>query len=72
MAGMKATSVKQILKAIGNKNLNLYRGDGYWYFTYDDGRLYETYSVMTMYLSRGTLEDWVDEGRQFCRRVERG
>jgi hypothetical protein len=70
MPAVKATSAKQILKAIGNENLSLLRGPGYWYFVYDDGRLYETYSVMTPYLCRGTLEDWVDEGRKFCRLVE--
>lgn len=70
---MVATSVKQILKAVGNPHLALYRGEGYWYFTYDDVErdLYDTHSVMTMYLNHGPLEDWVDEGRRFCQRMER-
>ena len=67
---VKATSAKQILKAIGNKNLSLLRGPGYWYFAYDDGRKYVDYSVMTMYLSSASLKYWVDEGREFCRLVE--
>ena len=67
---MKATSAKQILKAIGNENLSLFRGPGYWYFVYDDGRKYEDHAVMTMKLNSASLKYWVDEGREFCRLVE--
>lgn len=59
-----------ILRAIGNENLALVRGKGYWYFVYDNGTLYETHSVMTVRLSDLPIGSWVSEGREFCRRVE--
>ena len=31
-------TAKKIIKEIGNPNLNLYRGEGYQYFVYDNGK----------------------------------
>jgi len=70
---MKAKSAKHVVKVIGNKHLNLYPDKDYWYFTYDDSpRVFETHSVLVPRLSDQTLEEWVDEGRAFCRAVESG
>ena len=31
-------TAKKIIKEIGNPHLNLYRGEGYQYFVYDNGK----------------------------------
>lgn len=69
---MKATSVKQILKAIGNEHLDLVRGPGYWYFVYDDRGAFATHCVMVMRLGQLSVEQWAREGREFCREMEEG
>lgn len=62
-----------ILKTIANPSVALYRGEGYWYFIYDDGgERYESYSVYTMRLSDSPAERWVEIGRQFAADVEAG
>lgn len=55
---------KQVLKQIDCPKLELVKGDGYWYFVYDDvaNNVYETRSVYTMYLNDMTLVQWVEEG----------
>ena len=35
---LKMLTVKKIIKAIGHPHLNLYRGEGYQYFVYDNGK----------------------------------
>lgn len=69
---MKATSTKQVLKAVGNEHLDLVRGNGYWYFVYDDTvkGLYDTTSIYTMRLSDFTVEQWAQDGREFCAKME--
>ena len=64
----KAFTSKQILKAIGNDKLNLYKGPGggYWYFVYDDtdaGGAYGDVSVYCCYLNQMSFEKWVDRGQ---------
>lgn len=61
-------SSKGILKAIGCPYLRLYRGEGYWYFVYDDliGGKYDTHSVMTMRLADLSFKMWVDTGQAFA------
>lgn len=60
-------TTRKILKAIGCPILNLYKGEGYWYFVYDDldRNVFETQSVYTVRLSNLPLEEWVREGREF-------
>lgn len=70
---MKATRTKQVLKAVGNEHLELVQGDGYWYFVYYDeakGR-YDTKSVYTMRLGDFTVEQWAEEGRDLCAKMEK-
>lgn len=69
------TRAAQILKIIDCPKLSLYRGQGYWYFSYDDldaGGPYETHSVPVVYLSQLNLDSWVAEGRQFVEEVLAG
>lgn len=59
-----------ILKAIGDPNLDLIKGNGYFYFAYDDGKKYETTSIYVNNLSSLTLSTWADEGRQFVEKMK--
>lgn len=60
-------TTRKILKAIGCPILSLYKGEGYWYFVYDDldRNMFETQSVYAVRLSDMPLETWVQEGREF-------
>lgn len=67
-----AKSAKQILKAINCDKLDLARGEGYWYFVYDDTskKLYETHSVYCCYLNQMTVDQWVEEGKDFVAKMQ--
>ncbi|MNC71035.1 hypothetical protein D3C75_1219090 [compost metagenome] len=69
---MKAKSAAQVLNKIKCQYLSLCKGDGYWYFVYDDveRNIFETESVYTMYLSSLDVEDWVSIGQDFVKKVE--
>lgn len=64
-----SVTANRVLRAIGNDRLALVKGEGYWYFIYDDpgGGVFETHSVMVMRLNQMPLGDWIDEGERFCR-----
>lgn len=49
--------------------LELVRGKGYFYFVFDDGKRYDTLSVMVYRLNDLTLAQWVDEGKQYAARM---
>jgi hypothetical protein len=69
---LAATSVKQVLAAVGNEHLDLVRGHGYWYFIYDDvakGR-YDTKSVYVVLLRQLSIDQWAAEGREFVTELE--
>jgi len=67
------TTVAKILKGVGNPHLSLYKGEGYWYFAFDDGgSRHETRSVMVLRLSHLSLDQWVAEGRALVALVEEG
>lgn len=71
MATAQRITVKQILNAIGCKHLSLYKGHGYYYFSYDDNnQQYETHSVSVCALSHLSLDQWVAEGRELVERME--
>lgn len=64
----KSFTTKQILKAIGCPALQLYKGEGYWYFCYDtleSGGVYDTRSVMSVNLGHLLFDTWVNEGNGF-------
>lgn len=58
-------TVKQILKQVDCKHLSLVSGKGYWYFIYDNGIAYKTYSIYTMRLNDLKKEEWIAEGKEF-------
>ncbi len=62
-------TTKQIIKSLGNKNLSLFRGNGYFYFAYDDGIVFETESVYTKRLNDLTLDMWIDTGKSFLSKI---
>lgn len=63
-----AKSSAEILRGVNCPNLNLYRGEGYWYFIHDDGRTHESESVYTMRLNDMTVAQWVEIGVAFVKR----
>jgi len=67
-----ATSAAQIVKLIGCEYLSLYRGNGYWYFVYDDAsrNIWHDESVPVCYLSQASIEFWVNEGKRVVKEVE--
>ena len=50
-----------IVNKINNPHINLYQGEGYWYFIYDDGCAYRDRSVCVKRLNDLSLEQWCDE-----------
>ena len=63
-------TTKAILKAIDSPYLTLHKGDGYYYFIYYDLILWDTHSVYTNALNHLTLEQWVQDGKDFISRME--
>jgi len=68
----KATNTAQIIKKIGCPHLNLYRGQGYYYFSFDDESrgLYDTKSIAACYLTQLELDMWVEDGKAFVEQME--
>ena len=53
-----------ILKNIAEPNLSLYKGQGYYYFVYDDGdKVYKERCVMVNTMNHLSLDSWVYEGK---------
>ena len=67
-------TAKQVIDKIGNPNLALYKGEGYWYFIYDDkpNSVYGSHSVCVMYLNSTEIERWIDIGKRFAAHMEAG
>lgn len=61
---------RSVIGEIGCAHLKLYKGEGYWYFCYDNGRRYATHSVPVMRLNQLPLADWIEEGRSFVAKME--
>ena len=66
---VKLFRTSSVLSAIGDKHLKLYAGKSYWYFVYDDGKLYDTHSVFVMRLNEMPLERWIEEGQDFLKKM---
>lgn len=71
MTSTKVVTVKAILKALACDKLALHKGDGYYYFVYDDvaADVWEDRSVSTYRLNHLSFERWVEEGRDFLNEV---
>lgn len=65
-------TVKQILSKLASKRLNLHRGNGYQYFVYDDPahNIYKERTINVNRLNDLSLDQWVQEGRDFLDHVE--
>ena len=63
--------IKTILDQIAEPNLSLYKGQGYYYFVYDDGdKVYEERCVMVNVMNHLSLDSWVYEGQCLLAQVE--
>ena len=68
-------TAKKIIKEIGHPYLNLYRGEGYQYFVYDNGKdgddmVYGDYSVYVHRINHLSLDRWVSEGKDCIKQIE--
>lgn len=49
--------------------LELVRGEGYFYFVFDDGKRYDTLTIPVFKLHDLTFAQWVDEGKEYAARM---
>ena len=49
--------------------VELVKGDGYFYYVFDDGALYDTHSVMVYAFGHDNPERWYTTGVEFAARV---
>uniref|UniRef100_A0AB39CEA1 Uncharacterized protein n=1 Tax=Pseudomonas phage HRDY3 TaxID=3236930 RepID=A0AB39CEA1_9VIRU len=64
--------IATIIKALGSDKLALYKGSGYFYFTYDDParNIYETHSVDAVCrLTDLSLDQWISEGKTLLTKI---
>lgn len=69
-------TAKKIIKEIGHPHLNLYRGEGYQYFVYDNGKegddmVWMDYPVYVYRLNHLSLDQWVSEGNNCIKAVKK-
>lgn len=57
--------VNNEIRAATSQYIELVKGEGYFYFVYDDGKRYSTASVYINILNQFTLEDWIAEAKAF-------
>ena len=57
--------VNNEIRAITSQYIELVKGEGYYYFVYDDGRRYSTASVYVNTLNHLPLKSWLYEARCF-------
>ncbi len=64
---MLVATLKQINIEIAKSGfpVELVRGRGYHYYTYDDGTVFETHSVYSPYLYMSPAKRWIREGIEF-------
>jgi hypothetical protein len=62
---MTTATVTRKLRAEGLP-VELVRGNGYHYFIYDDGKHYETESIMIPRFRSWSVSRWVEEGQRFA------
>ena len=62
-------SIVSVLKKEGYP-ITLVKGNGYYYFVYDDGEVFETESVCINRLNSMPTEFWLITGRQFAKAVQ--
>jgi hypothetical protein len=65
---MRLRTVNNIF-SVSQLPVELVRGKGYLYFVFDDGKRYDTLSVMVPRLNDLALAQWVNEGKQFAAKM---
>lgn len=75
--GITCNDINRRIKAAGYPMVTIERGDGYIYLVFetetdDAGLVYETYSIMTPYLSVHTYDEWVSYATDFAEAVMDG
>lgn len=68
---MSTANVTRKLRAEGLP-MELVRGEGYHYFTFDDGEAYETVSIMVPHFRSLPYERWLTIGRQIAADIKAG
>lgn len=58
-----------ILKLLNNPHLRLYKGEGYFYFVYDDGKSYHDRTVYAYTLNQLPIDIWLYEGRMLLEEI---
>ncbi|AUZ95310.1 hypothetical protein FDI40_gp551 [Agrobacterium phage Atu_ph07] len=68
----KAKTVVNKITVPSTAKLELVKGEGYWYFVYDDviNNKYDTHSEYVFYLNSLDLDNWVDIGTKFVERMK--
>lgn len=62
-------TLKQINDRIArdvSPEVELVRGDGYHYFVFDNGEVFETRSIMTPYTKDQSAFQWMEDARHFA------
>lgn len=65
---MRLRTVNNVFSA-SKLPVELVKGSGYLYFVFDDGKRFDTLSVMVPRLNDLSLAQWVDEGKEFAARL---
>jgi len=64
-------TTREILRAVKCQHLSLHKGEGYWYFVFDNGVEYETKSVYAFRLNDLSFGAWVEEGLELISDIEK-
>ena len=57
--------VNDVIKSETSQYIDLHKGEGYFYFVYDDGKRYSTASVYVNSLNQLALTSWIYEAKVF-------
>ena len=63
-------TIKKILKEINDSRIDLWRSSGYYVLQYDDGKLFETKSILCYRLYHMSLEQWVHLTKLFLEEMD--
>lgn len=62
---------KKIVEITGTKaEIELVKGEGYWYFVYNTATVYECASEYVMYMNAYSDQRWIEIGVSFVKEVE--
>lgn len=73
MSNLRVSTIENAINSnLRNPYINLYKGEGYWYFVYDDpvNCIYRTRSIYTYRLNDFPLEFWIEEGNDLVKEIE--